>query len=355
MSDILMLGYYGYKNSGDDALLLSIIQQLKNEDRNIKIKVLSNNPQETERIYNVRATDRNNIFSLIKEIKSAKMLLVGGGTLIQDSTSTKSLIYYLVVILIALLFNKKVMLYANGIGPVSDKNKKLTKIILNRVNTITLREEMSSEELKRIGVTKPEIILTADSVFGMEYSITPIQELENKNYLIVSVRNSKLLEESFCSDIASVLDELYEKYKIMTVFVPFQKNNDTKITEEIIKNMSSPSQIFDSESDISKLMWLFENAKACIGMRLHSLIYSVISKTPCVGLVYDPKVRAFMEYIGQKNYLDAHKLKREDLLLMVRKVFQNADEIKKYLEEKSKLLNQKSQENAKIAIQLLKN
>ena len=40
MSDILILGYYGFKNSGDDALLLSIIEQLRKQKNDIKINVL---------------------------------------------------------------------------------------------------------------------------------------------------------------------------------------------------------------------------------------------------------------------------------------------------------------------------
>ena len=95
LSDILILGYYGFKNSGDDTLLLSIIQQLKKHDETLKLCVLSQTPEETKAKYGVNAVKRNNPVALIKALLSCKMLLVGGGTLIQDGTSTKSLLYYL--------------------------------------------------------------------------------------------------------------------------------------------------------------------------------------------------------------------------------------------------------------------
>ena len=351
MKDILLLGYYGFKNSGDDALLLSIIQQLKKADKSLSLCVLSFNPEETKEQFGIDSVDRNNIFAVIKAIKSSKMLLVGGGTLIQDSTSTKSLIYYLAVIKIALFFGKKVMLYANGIGPVKKENRKKTKKILNKVDVITLREEMSLEELKKIGVDKPKIVVTADSVFGIDYDKKPF---EKKKYQLVSVRNHDKLCKNFCSDIAKLCDEIYEKYGISTVFIPFQKKNDFEITEKIRGLMKTESQVFDTECDFSDLMALIENAELCVGMRLHSLIYSVISKVPCVGLVYDQKVKAFMDYIDQKNYLDAMTLTYDELINKVTKTLENSDKIKKELEEKSEKLKKKALENAEYAVEILK-
>ena len=351
MTDILLLGYYGFKNSGDDALLLSIIQQLKKTDDSLSLGVLSFNPDETKAQFGIDAVDRNNILSVIKAIKSSKMLIVGGGTLIQDSTSTKSLMYYLAVIKLAQIFKKKVMLYANGIGPIKKENFKITKRILNKIDLITLREELSLAELKKIGVDKPQIIVTADSVFGIDYDK---KGYKKEKYQLVSVRNNKRLSKNFCADIAKLCDEMYEKRNISTVFIPFQKKNDTQITEQIRALMKSKSEVFDTECEFSELMALMENASLCIGMRLHSLIYSVISKVPCVGLVYDQKVKAFMDYIGQKNYLDASDLEYTDLLNKVNYSLENCEEIKKKLDEKYIELRELSQKNAKLAIELLK-
>ena len=351
MTDILLLGYYGFKNSGDDALLLSIIQQLKKTDYGLSLCVLSYNPEETRKQFGIDAVDRNNILSVIKAIKSSKMLIVGGGTLIQDSTSTKSLIYYLAVIKLAQIFKKKVMLYANGIGPVKEENIKITKRILNKVDLITLREELSLDELKKIGVDKPKIILTADSVFGIDYNK---KAYEKNQYQLVSVRNHKRLGKNFCADIAKLCDEMYEKHGISTVFIPFQKKNDMEITEQIRLLMKSESEVFDTECDFSELMSLTENARLCIGMRLHSLIYSVISKVPCVGLVYDQKVKAFMDYIELGNYLDVSDLEYKDLLDKVNYSLANSEEIKKNLDKKSLELRELAQENAKLALKLLK-
>jgi len=50
----------------------------------------------------------------------------------------------------------KVMIYANGIGPLNkEKNRKLTKKIVNRVDVITLREKLSYEELNNLKIQSP--------------------------------------------------------------------------------------------------------------------------------------------------------------------------------------------------------
>lgn len=352
MSDILISGYYGFKNSGDDTLLLSIIQQLKSIKNDVTLCVLSANPEETEKTYNVRALKRDNPFVLIKALISCKMLLVGGGTLIQDATSTKSLLYYLYTIKAATMLGKKVMLYANGIGPLKDENRSITKKILDRVDVITLRDEMSAAELEKLGIKKPKIKLLSDCAFGLTAELQTTKHTK-KDYFIVSVREFKNLDSSFCDTIASACDYIEKKYSLTPVFVPFQKSKDKKICEEIMSKTSCNSELFESECNIEELLSLISGARLCIGMRLHSLIYSVMCNTPVVGLVYDPKVSGFMEYIGQKRYIYTNKLDKSALLELLDSCIQNEEIIKKELLESYLQMKEKAKENSYIAIELL--
>ncbi len=353
MSDILISGYYGFKNSGDDTLLLSIIQQLKSRKSDVELCVLSANPEETAKTYNVRTVKRDNPFALLKALISCKMLLVGGGTLIQDATSTKSLLYYLYIIKAATMLGKKVMLYSNGIGPLKEENRKITKKILDRVDVITLRDEMSVDELYNMGIKKPEIKLLSDCAFGLSADILKNHTPEKNNYFIISVREFKNLDNDFCDTLAAACDYLFTKYSLTPVFVPFQKSKDKKICEEIMSKTNCNAKLFDSECEIGELLTLISGARLCIGMRLHSLIYSVMCKTPVVGLVYDPKVSGFMEYIGQKSYIYTDKLDKSELLELSANCLQNEENIKKELFESFLEMKEKATENSLIAIELL--
>ena len=99
MKEILISGYYGFKNSGDDALLQAIINGLDERGYKDNITVLSAMPADTAKAYGVRAVNRINVFSIIKHMKKAALLISGGGTLLQDGTSTKSLVYYISIII----------------------------------------------------------------------------------------------------------------------------------------------------------------------------------------------------------------------------------------------------------------
>ncbi len=356
MNDVVISGYYGFQNNGDDTLLWSIINDLRGKKPDIDIVVLSKNPKETERIYNVRAVHRENVFAVLGAVFKAKMLISGGGTLIQDGTSTKSLLYYLWIIRTALLFGKKVMLYANGIGPLTQKqNIARTKKILNKVDIITLRDKASYDELKNIGVTAPYIELTADPVFRLEFDgeTGDIGVDTKKEYMLVSVRPWKELSKDFAPALAKACDYASKRYGLQILFLPMHKKTDEDITEKIRSLMETDSAVISADCDINRLLSVFSKMKLCIGMRLHTLIYSAVACVPLVGIVYDPKVSGFLDYIGISNCCDAKTVNEEMLISEIDKVISKADNTRAQLEAQKAQFNKKAERNAELLIKLL--
>ena len=66
---ILISGYYGFDNSGDDAILKAIVKDINEKDNSIEIAVLSNNPIFTEKVYGIKAVNRFKMKDVIKAIK----------------------------------------------------------------------------------------------------------------------------------------------------------------------------------------------------------------------------------------------------------------------------------------------
>lgn len=120
--DVVLSGYYGFGNSGDDALLYAITDSLREVMPDVRVCVLSAKAKEMRKVYGVDCAARFNPFAVRRALKSAKMLISGGGSLIQDVTSSKSLVYYLSVMRYAARYGDKVYVYANGIGPLKEKN-----------------------------------------------------------------------------------------------------------------------------------------------------------------------------------------------------------------------------------------
>ncbi len=99
-----------------------------------------------------------NPFSFLPVMRRTKLYISGGGSLIQNQTSTRSLNYYLLSIRLAKLTGNRVLMYGCGIGPVNGEasRKSAARVIDRNVDAITLREDLSAEELKTMGVTKAE-------------------------------------------------------------------------------------------------------------------------------------------------------------------------------------------------------
>ena len=73
---ILISGYFGYENFGDEALLYSLIKSLINLGaKNQNITVLSNNPAVTSKQFNVKSINRWNIVDFINALLSHNILI----------------------------------------------------------------------------------------------------------------------------------------------------------------------------------------------------------------------------------------------------------------------------------------
>ncbi len=361
-NDVVISGYYGFKNNGDDTTLKAIITGLRKLSPNIRITVLSKNPQETKRIYGVDSINRLNIPAIYKRMKKSTLLLSGGGSLIQDVTSGKSLSYYLFIIRLAQKVGIKTMLYGNGIGPVlnTDKYPILAKV-LSKVDVITLREPGSLKALEEIGVDTKNAHVTADSVFSLvdEESTTTalpdtIKYMSSGKYFCVSVRSWEYLAQDFTDTIARACGYIYEKYNIVPVFIPMQPSRDTAICREIMGKIKIPSYLIDMNNPFDQIIEIISGSEFVMGMRLHILIYSACVGVPVIGLDYDPKVKNMMDYLGQRYLVPVENLKYDDLISLCDEVITNRGEIVAELSDIRKNAKIAAEKNSELAIKLLK-
>ncbi|MCD7878997.1 MAG: polysaccharide pyruvyl transferase family protein, partial [Candidatus Gastranaerophilales bacterium] len=146
-------GYYGFDNFGDEVILKVLIENLKKFKCQPEITVFSVNPEKTSKLYNVKSVHSFKYFEVINSLFRTDYLISGGGSLLQDSTSIKSIIYYLGVIFLAYLFNKKVLIFAQGIGSIHNKIiAKITASLLKKAQYITVRDENSLKLLQQWGI-----------------------------------------------------------------------------------------------------------------------------------------------------------------------------------------------------------
>lgn len=358
---VVMSGYYGFNNTGDEAIMLSMHKNIQQMGDNYHITVLSNKPQETKEKYGIEAVYRFGVKDVLHAIKNCDVLLSGGGSLLQDSTSTRSLMYYLSITAAAKCMRKKVMLYANGIGPVSGKrNRRLVKQVVNKADLITLREENSYEELLSMGVNPKKCFVTADPVFTMD-SIEKTQAREllqaegvpmDKPVVVVSVRNWKDMDQ-FIDRFAQLCDTIVETYSRDIVFLAMQMPNDITVSEKVRKKMKQNAYILKGNYSPYEVMGMISLADFILSMRLHTLIFAARQKVPLIGFIYDPKIEYYLEKL---NMPSGGKLKEFDLahtLALVDDVINRKEEYAAILEKKEVQLEEMAHRNEKYLEKLL--
>ena len=359
--DVAILGYYGFRNSGDDALLHAIISSLKQRKSDIRIAVFSKKPEETARIYNVSSVNRFDLKALRLVLKNTKLFLMGGGSLLQDGTSTRSLIYYTSILNMAKRKGLKTMLYANGIGPFMHRfSKKLVKKTLTGVDVITLRDDDSAADLKALGITH-NVFVTADPVFSLSPSdeSKAMEILEKRGikkddkYVCLSPRKWGAQPEEFSQGFAKMCDYISEQYGYKVVFIPMQYPYDAKIIRQIQGMMKQPSVFVDSRLVAGDALAIIKNSRLTIGVRLHLLIYASTVAVPGIGIVYDPKVSNFQRYIGQPYFIEPRGISAGDYKAVIDECIKTHDEISSSLAEITNIMKEKSEATADLAIKLL--
>ncbi len=319
--DFAVSGYYGFRNNGDDALLLALTEELKKENKDVRIVVLSNRPKETAKIYRIDAVHRLKMGKVKQVFKKTWGLIFGGGSLLQDETSSKSLWYYLSVIKLAKACGMKVMQFANGFGPINKaSNQKVTVKTINEcVDVITTRDKASLERMQALDIQK-DITLTADPAMLLtgcsekeRLRLLSAANIPEADYMTVAVREWKKNAPDFNIEVAKALKAFSEKHDLIVLLVPMQYPHDVPMAQDIQKQIGSRAYVLDGNIGIKETIGVISRSKLNVAMRLHSMIYSVSQGVKTVGLRYDPKIDGFMEYVGLHDICNVENLTCEAL------------------------------------------
>lgn len=365
--NILMLGYYGFDNSGDDAILEAMVSTLRSLDPGLELTALSKTPEKTERMYGIRSAHRFKWWELRREMKRTDLFLFGGGTLLQDRTSTRSIRYYLYTLSLAKKYGKRTMIYANGLGPVSGSgNRRLTTEALSSATLVTLRDEASLRYAEELGVKNDRMVVTQDPVFALEpceearrAEICRAEGLPTDQPLIgISVRNWNGAE-GLQGAVAETVVHL-EKKGFGVVLIPMQQPHDVRISEDIralaTERGARPESIHVIRGvyRVEEMIGIISGMQAMIAMRLHAIIYAALSGVPPVGLSYAPKIEGVLEELELPAPLKVESLTGAALIRETERLLAHREELRVRLIGRLEEKREQAKENAKLAYELLK-
>lgn len=361
MTKIMISGYYGFGNAGDEAMLTAMIEALTDVDPAVRITVISGSPADTRRRHGVAAVYRLNYPEIIRLLARSDLLISGGGSLLQDVTSDRSLYYYLSIMMLAKKLGKPVMLYAQGIGPVRGAMAKgAMRHIGNMVDLITVRDAGSRLELASLGIVKPAIHVTADPVLalhqvdkGIGRAILRRRNLEGTAPLVgISVREWKDWSH-YKSVIAEAADRLAADQGAKIVFLPMQWPDDIDAARKVQSRMRQPATLLADEYTTSELLSLTGNLNLLIGIRLHALIFAALMHVPMAGISYDPKIDRFLETLAETPAGSLQNVTVDSLLAKIRALWPEIHQPNRQREEKIARLRDKAFNNAELALALI--
>lgn len=282
--NILISGYYGFDNFGDEAILGVLVEKLKELKANIKI--LSKNPKKTASIYRVDTIPSFSIFQVIKELKNCDILFSGGGSLLQDVTSIKSLFYYLFIINLALFFKKEVIIFAQGIGPINNPfGRFLTKQTLKRCSLVTVRDEKSLFLLRGWAINKAELV--CDPLFDVS-----LVDSEPSNKVGVQLRGFKTLKEKLLIKLAEQINKNFADKEIE--IYSFQDALDLEVCkrfEAILRSINPVVQTKVISNQMPKdILEKMSKLEYMIAMRFHANLIALKYGIKTFAICYDEKV-----------------------------------------------------------------
>ncbi|MFD0714934.1 polysaccharide pyruvyl transferase CsaB [Paenibacillus sp. GCM10027626] len=342
---IVISGYYGFRNSGDEAVLKSILSALAEEGarQGVRIEpvVLSADPEGTSRMYGVEAVHRMRPADLMRAIRSSDGLISGGGSLLQDATGKLTIPYYTGIMRLAQLLRKPTFVYAQGIGPVNRRwMDPLIRGVMRRSAYVSVRDAESAELLGRIGVARNRIEVVPDPVMGLPLpsgaggtaADTPRRTAAAEAgapVIGVSLRHWRS-DGADLGRAAAALGALARSRAVRLRFLPFHTPADAETSRLVMEQLGelpagSSVELAEPGDDPQQMLLEVSRCDLLFGMRLHALIYAANQAIPMLGLSYDPKIDQFLKRIGMKPIGTTESLDAAAFVAEAERLLENRD------------------------------
>jgi polysaccharide pyruvyl transferase CsaB len=285
---VVLCGYYGFGNGGDEALLATLLQMLPPQ---VTPVVLSGNPALTTKQHGVAACDRKRPLEVFNLLRRSQGFIWGGGSLMQDTTSALSPVYYASLMGTAQRLGLKTVAWAQGIGPLQRSTSQwLAKQMYQGCTAVSVRDQGSMALLKQWnikGVLAPDPVWALEAAPYLELTALPSPRIA------VALRSHAQLTPEKLAVLTQAVVNLQQATQAFMVLLPFQISEDLEIAQVVQSQLPSCSQIL-KVADPRQLKGVFQGVEMTIAMRLHGLIMAAGEGCRCFSLSYDPKVTRLM-------------------------------------------------------------
>jgi polysaccharide pyruvyl transferase CsaB len=376
---VLMAGYYGFGNAGDEAILAALLGDLRALRPDVTAVVVSGQPAETAARYGVESVCWTDLAAIVDAAERSDLIVLGGGGVFHDYWGAQpdrlltrqhgGIPFYAGFPFLGALTDRAGMLSAVGVGPLfSDEGKALTRLAFEAAEVATVRDPESRDVLASIGLAVDRVPVTADHAFRLPADreagrrIVPVTW--EPPVIAVCLRNwdVDIWPEAWQPRVSAALDAFVDTHGGSLVFVPFQTQPADPLTDDgaVARAMvarlrhARRAHVVDGGLPPEAIAGALAQCDVVLGMRLHALVFAVSAGVPTVVLAYDPKVAHLARRVG----LGAHvvpltDLTSERLLEALQTAWSGRHALRAGLLAASADLEQLAAENAQRAVALL--
>ena len=316
MANYLVCGNYGASNIGDEAILKGLLFELKKSDPEGNFTVMSGNPEFTQSTYGVESVrlfptgvrsllNFSAMQSTLDAYKKADFFVLGGGGLFMDHSTLKAVWIWFLQALVAKLYCKKIMMTGQSVGPLQSKIAKyMTKRAFLWAEEVSVRDKASKELLLSLGIGK-EINVTEDLATNLAEIYKELICEKNTNipeqkvYAVVNLKYLERTNKLYEKAVAEFIKYLINQNSYNVYLKPFGNGeiSDEKYLNTLIVQYGLDKNRVHVHTDysIEGTLKLLRDAKFTLGMRLHFLILSRLTKTPFIGINYHDKVKNYFQ------------------------------------------------------------
>lgn len=299
MATVLLAGYFGAGNLGDDALMQGYVLAMRSAGMDEDFQVLAGAPDVIQRYYNLPGWDRKNMKQVNEAISRCDVLVFPGGSIFQDATSSRSVIYYRELVMRAKKAGKKVLLLGQGVGPLTTFfGKRLAVEAFKAADVVSVRDPGSLATLQGLGVNR-NVQVTADSAF----LLPPPPDISGEVYGVAGMKSIGIAPRPFGKGKETValfadLCGLIFRAQMVPVLIEMDRIEDGAMIDEIEKKAGGRISHIQKIDVASTAQIRLARMDGVISMRLHAAILASTVGVPPFIVSYDPKTVAFAKLLG---------------------------------------------------------
>lgn len=356
MSRVVLSGYYGFDNLGDEAVLAATLAELRRRRPGLEIDVLSASPQATARAHEATGIPRAQPRAVARALRGADLFLSGGGSLFQDATSWRSPWYYLAVLAAARRLCRRTAVYAQGFEPAHRAWVRAgIRRVLNGVDLVTVRDAASAAVLAQAGVRRPRVAVTADPSFLLDPDPSATVEQESAQWgrgLRFGLAVRPWGDGRALDAVSAAARDAGARFDARWVLLPMHRPHDVAAAETVAARLEG-AVVVRRPFGPREMLALIGGLDLLVGMRLHALIFAASQGVPVVPVAYDRKVAALAQELEDDVPLSADGLDARALAARIAIVAQERAARRDRLRRVTAALRERAALGPALALELL--